>query len=357
MPDNNHMPIHPSLPAITYSLAVKDNSGEGVTEESKGDYATLANGVLTLKKTNAPYTVTLTATAGVDDAKKTAICTVEVQSGDTTEGSAPIPLTDGRTVTISYEENTGYTAKWGEGEGESVTSASGSFVLTGSAPTASITVSGGTPTLTLNQASADNVWTVYTSGEGTSVTLNASAVNGKVRFGAADAFEAVQGVLTAGKLKLNPEAEASIAIGEDGKVTQGEFTISDLGSRTLAVYGANLSGETSITNSSGTAVSVDVNDTVTELASNGGSITIPQANAIFNGGPEVSGGNDDNVRGYIYDDGTKLVYAGEGVATVGERTFWSTEEYLPYRETVTQAAFDPGHLHHWIRCDLSAFRH
>lgn len=213
-------------------------------------------------------------------------------------------------------------------------------MLTGSAPTAAITVESGTPTLSLNQNAPGDVWTITGMG----AVLEIQTVNGMVRFGAEGAYEAVQGVLTADKLKLNPEAGASITISATGDVTQGEFTISGLGSRTLAVYGANLDGGTFITNNSDTAVSVDVNDTVTELASSGGSSTIPKADAIFNGGPEVEVNGekvgDDNVRGYIYDNGTKLVYAGEGTATVAESSVWS-DELLPYRETVTQVAFDP----------------
>lgn len=94
------MPIHPNLTAISYSLSVTAN-GSTVDESSTSTYAALENGALTLKPASAPYTVTLTATAG----NKTAAQTVQVLKGTAEEDVTTIDLSNGN-VTISYADGT-----------------------------------------------------------------------------------------------------------------------------------------------------------------------------------------------------------------------------------------------------------
>ena len=321
------MPIHPELPVITYDLsAVKD--GNPVGEDVLDQYAKFSDYHLTLLPGNAPYTVTLTATAD----GKTVSASIEVKKGDAGSGNAEIStinLSLGN-ATISYHESDN-TYSYAQGGNESTLTTSGTFLITGFAPNGSVTVEGGSPTLIINQNDPNDEWNISTDA----ATLNIRTINGTVNFGSASTPDAARGVLTSEKIKLNPETEAGITVTQSGSITQGNYTITGVGNRTLAVYGANLSEESTITNNSSNAVTVDVNDNVTQLSS-GGSITIPQAQHIFSGNE-----GNNNARGYIYDDGTKLVYAGKGTASGPVRSAWNEEPLLTYRSTVTQVAFAP----------------
>ena len=259
------MPIHPKLPSITYSLSVTAN-GNTVDESNTSAYATLANNALTLKPANAPYTVTLTATAG----DKTATQTVQVRKGTAEEGVTTIDLSKGN-VTISYADDA-YTYTQGDGESQSAT---GSILLTGDAARATVTVSGGSPTLTVNQNSPDDVWAIYTADAVEGLTLNAQTVNGKVRFGAAGSKLAAMSYISAEKVKLNPETGAAISLTDSG-ITQGSFTLSGVSGKALSVYGANGNSETTLTNGTSNAATLTVNGAPVELAA-GGSYTIPKA--------------------------------------------------------------------------------
>ena len=322
------MPIHPELPVITYDLsAVKD--GNPVGEDVLDQYAKFSDYHLTLLPGNAPYTVTLTATAD----GKTVSASIEVEKGDAGSGNAEIStinLSLGN-ATISYHESDN-TYSYAQGGNESTLTTSGTFLITGFAPNGSVTVEGGSPTLIINQNDPNDEWNISTDA----ATLNIRTINGTVNFGSSSTPDAARGVLTSEKIKLNPETEAGITVTQSGSITQGNYTITGVGNRTLAVYGANLSEESTITNNSSNAVTVDVNDNVTQLSS-GGSITIPQAQHIFSGNE-----GNNNTRGYIYDDGTKLVYAGKGTASGPVRSAWNEEPLLTYRSTVTQVAFDPN---------------
>ena len=321
------MPIHPELPVITYDLsAVKD--GNPVGEDVLDQYAKFSDYHLTLLPGNAPYTVTLTATAD----GKTVSASIEVKKGDAGSGNAEIStinLSLGN-ATISYHESDN-TYSYAQGGNESTLTTSGTFLITGFAPNGSVTVEGGSPTLIINQNDPNDEWNISTGA----ATLNIRTINGTVNFGSASTPDAARGVLTSEKIKLNPETEAGIIVTQSGSITQSNYTITGVGSRTLAVYGANLGEESTITNNSSNAVTVDVNDNVTQLSS-GGSITIPQAQHIFSGNE-----GNNNARGYIYDDGTKLVYAGKGTASGPVRSAWNEEPLLTYRSTVTQVAFAP----------------
>ena len=321
------MPIHPELPVITYDLsAVKD--GNPVGEDVLDQYAKFSDYHLTLLPGNAPYTVTLTATAD----GKTVSASIEVKKGDAGSGNAEIStinLSLGN-ATISYHESDN-TYSYAQGGNESTLTTSGTFLITGFAPNGSVTVEGGSPTLIINQNDPNDEWNISTGA----ATLNIRTINGTVNFGSASTPDAARGILTSEKIKLNPETEAGITVTQSGSITQGNYTITGVGSRTLAVYGANLGAESTITNNSSNAVTVDVNDNVTQLSS-GGSITIPQAQHIFSGNE-----GNNNARGYIYDDGTKLVYAGKGTASGPVRSAWNEEPLLTYRSTVTQVAFAP----------------
>ena len=321
------MPIHPELPVITYDLsAVKD--GNPVGEDVLDQYAKFSDYHLTLLPGNAPYTVTLTATAD----GKTVSASIEVKKGDAGSGNAEIStinLSLGN-ATISYHESDN-TYSYAQGGNESTLTTSGTFLITGFAPNGSVTVEGGSPTLIINQNDPNDEWNISTGA----ATLNIRTINGTVNFGSASTPDAARGVLTSEKIKLNPETEAGITVTQSGSITQGNYTITGVGNRTLAVYGANLSEESTITNNSSNAVTVDVNDNVTQLSS-GGSITIPQAQHIFSGNE-----GNNNARGYIYADGTKLVYAGKDTASGPVRSAWNEEPLLTYRSTVTQVAFAP----------------
>ena len=233
------MPIHPNLPAITYSLSVSKD-GSPVGKDDAASYATLEGGVLTLKPANAPYTVTLTAGAG----DKTAPETLEVKAG----------AADGDIIDLSAETDNARTL-------DSDTTA----IVTGNAANGSVEVADGTAVLTLNQDSADNVWIVTAGENAAAVTLNAQTVEGKVRFGNAKDLQAVQGYLSAVKVKLNPDA-GNITFNADGSVTQGRFTLTGLGDREIAVMGADAEAARSITNSSGSTLTLKINGETVTLA-------------------------------------------------------------------------------------------
>ena len=320
-----NMPIHPSLPEITYELSVTKNEAS-VAEENLAGYASFINNHLTLLPGNAPYTVTLTAKAG----DKNISHRIKVNKGETSGGEtgtiSTINLALGDAV-INYTEDGKYTYTQGNMSGAL---SSGTILITGFAADGSVTVNGGSPTLVINQNNPNDVWTICET-DATRINLQFSSFNGKLYFGE---MEGVQSTLTQDCLTLNPEYAQNITFGNDNIVC-GVYTINGVGNRKCAVYGANLSGETVIQNNSSNQIDVDVNDNMVHLSS-GQSTTIPKADYIFSGN-----GKENNVRGYIYENGTKLVYAGEGKASGPERSMWNEEPLLTYRGTITQVVFAP----------------
>ena len=262
------MPIHPNLTAITYSLSVTAN-GNTVDEDSVSTYAALENGTLTLKPANAPYTVTLTATAG----EKTAAQTIQVLKGASDEGVTTIDLSKGNVV-ISYNSDSS-TYSYTQGSSEDSTTATGSILLTGDAASATVTVNGGSPTLTVNQNSVDDVWAIYASDEATDLTLDAQTINGKVRFGAVGSLQAEMSYISADKVKLNPDS-GDITFNAAGGVQQGKFTVSALDKREISAMGADTEADRTITNSRSEALTLTVNNEEVSLES-GGTYTIEKA--------------------------------------------------------------------------------
>ena len=251
------MPIHPNLAPITYTLSVT-KEGDTVSE-GVDNYATLENGTLTLKPSNAPYTVTLTAKAGEGADEKTAAYTVSVNAG--TAGETAI-------IDLSTEADNTKTL-------DSDTTA----IVTGNAAAGKVAVTGGAAVLTLNQDSADNVWTVTAAGDETSVTLNAQTVNGKVRFGGADLEAGRLSYVTAGAVKLNPE-NGDITFNADGSITQGKFTLTGLNGQTVTILGAGKESARTVTNSTDTAMTLSVNGKTVTLAA-GESHTVKQAVSAY----------------------------------------------------------------------------
>ena len=249
------MPIHPNLAPITYTLSVT-KEGDTVSE-GVDNYATLENGTLTLKPSNAPYTVTLTAKAGEGAGEKTAACTVSVNAG-----------TAGETDVIDLSQNPTYTLN-----------SDTTVIVTGNAAAGKVAVTGGAAVLTLNQDSADNVWTVTAAGDETSVTLNAQTVNGKVRFGGADLEAGRLSYVTAGAVKLNPE-NGDITFNADGSITQGKFTLTGLNGQTVTILGAGKESARTVTNSTDTAMTLSVNGKTVTLAA-GESHTVKQAVSAY----------------------------------------------------------------------------
>lgn len=320
-----NMPIHPSLPEIEYELSVTTKDGQVVGELS--GYATFRNNHLTLLPGNAPYTVTLTAKAGDKQISHSITVNKGETSGGETGGISTINLALGDAV-INYTAEAGYT--YTQGETGTSSPASEKILIIGDAPNGSVTVNGGSPTLVINQNNPNDVWTICET-DATRINLQFSSFNGKLYFGE---MEGVQSTLTQDRLTLNPENAKNITFGNDNIVC-GVYTINGVGNRKYAVYGANLSGETVIQNNSSNQIDVDVNDNMVHLSS-GQSTTIPKADYIFSGN-----GKENNVRGYIYENGTKLVYAGEGKASGPERSMWNEEPLLAYRGTITQVVFAP----------------
>ena len=152
-----NMPIHPSLPEITYELSVTKNEAP-VDEEKLAEYASFINNHLTLLPGNAPYAVTLTAKAGDREAEKTVSHRIKVNKGETSGGEtgtiSTINLDLGDAV-INYTAEAGYT--YTQGETGTSSSASEKILITGDAPNGSVTVNGGSPTLIINQNDPNDV--------------------------------------------------------------------------------------------------------------------------------------------------------------------------------------------------------
>ena len=346
------MPIHPNLTAISYSLSVTAN-GSTVDESSTSTYAALENGALTLKPASAPYTVTLTATAG----EKKAAQTVQVRKGTAEEGVTTIDLSKGN-VTISYNSETN-TYSYTQGSNEESSTATANILLTGNAASATVTVNGGSPTLTVNQNSVDDVWAIYASDEATDLTLNAQTVNGKVRFGAAGSKLAAMSYISAEKVKLNPDS-GDITFNTNGGVQQGKFTVSALDKRELSIMGADTEAARSITNKRSEALTLTVNNEEVTLKS-GGVHTIKKAlgskqNAagtcktyLLTGGRAVY--ENYNAATNYYDrclvsgsgkelEGYRLIAVGEGDAEAGNfkgEFFIEKEEGATYEDYYTQS--------------------
>ena len=261
-----NMPIHPSLPAITYSLAVKDSSGTDVVSESVSTYAELSGNTLTLKKQNAPYTVTLTATAGQESAD----CTVSVLAGTTNPDQTVIDLSKGD-VTISSGEDDSYTYT----QGGTSNSARANILLTGNAANAVVTVNAGNINLGIAQDVTGNVWTILAGEDVTGISIDIETLAGKVRFGNEGDQQYLMGYVSGEKVKLNPDAE-NITLG-DGSAAQGKFTVKGLGSRSAVIGGADTEADRLVTNSGTDALSVEINGETVSLTA-GGSHTIEKAN-------------------------------------------------------------------------------
>lgn len=346
------MPIHPNLTAISYSLSVTAN-GSTVDESSTSTYAALENGALTLKPASAPYTVTLTATAG----DKTATQTVQVRKSTAEEGVTTIDLSKGN-VTISYNSETN-TYSYTQGSNEKSTTATANILLTGNAASATVTVNGGSPNLTVNQNSVDDVWAIYASDEATDLTLDAQTVNGKVRFGESGSVQAALSYISSDKVKLNPDS-GDITFDKSGGVQQGKFTVSALDKRELSVMGADTEAARSITNKRSEALTLTVNNEEVTLKS-GGVHTIKKAlgskqNAagtcktyLLTGGRAVY--ENYNAATNYYDrclvsgsgkelEGYRLIAVGEGDAEAGNfkgEFFIEKEEGATYEDYYTQS--------------------
>ena len=265
-----NMPIHPSLPEITYELSVTKNEAP-VAEENLAEYASFINNHLTLLPGNAPYTVTLTAKAGDGEAKKTVSHSIIVNKGETSGGEtgtiSTINLTLGDAV-INYTADGKYTYT----QGTTITDQAieGTILITGFKSEASVTVNGGSPTLIINQNNPNDVWTIY-SGENTgNITLQPRTFNNKLRFGTVGSIMPELGYVSAApKLKLNPD-QGNITFNNDGSVTQGKFTITALkDNEEIAIWGADLDDVRTITNNSSESLPVDINGKEINLEASG----------------------------------------------------------------------------------------
>ena len=268
------MPIHPNLPTVTYTLSVTKD-GSAVTGDLS-QYATFTDGHLVLLPGNAPYTVTLTASVGEDNTQKSVSDSIEVKRGDTTSGEgettiSTINLSLGDAM-ISYNEDGTYS--YTQGESATAQSISGTILITGFADNGTVTVTGGSPTLFINQNDPDDVWTIYDGGA-EKITFQPRTLNNKLRFGNADDKQYLLGYVSGKKVKLNPDA-GDITLG-DGSAAQGAFTVKGLGSRSAVIGGADTEADRLVTNSGTDALSVEINGETVSLTA-GGSHTIEQAN-------------------------------------------------------------------------------
>ena len=263
-----NMPIHPNLPGISYELSV--NKGGNEVSENANEYASLNNGSLTLKPANAPYTVTLTAKAGIGDAEKTATHTIEVNKNTAAEKTTVINLSKGNVV-INYADGAySYT----QGESTDV-NASSNILLTGNKKAATVTVNGGSPQFTFNQNTPDNVWKVFAGESAEAISLDLSGVSGKVRFGLDGLKDGQLSYITSEAVKLNPK-NGSITFNADGSVTQGKFTITGINGAKVSVIGASKEEVTTVTNNTGEALTLKINGRDVTLAA-GGSYTVKRA--------------------------------------------------------------------------------
>ena len=269
-----NMPIHPNLPGIRYEISVeKDGATVGASEVS--NYASLNNGSLTLKPANDPYTVTLTAKAGIGDAEKTATHTIEVNKNTAAEKTTVINLSKGNVV-INYADGAySYT----QGESTDV-NASSNILLTGNKKAATVTVNGGSPQFTFNQNTPDNVWKVFAGESAGAISLDLSGVSGKVRFGLDGLKDGQLSYITSEAVKLNPE-NGSITFNADGSVTQGKFTITGINRAKVSVIGASKEEVTTVTNNTGEALTLKINGRDVTLASEG-SYTVKKAVSSYN---------------------------------------------------------------------------
>lgn len=305
-----NMPIHPSLPKITYELSVTKND-EVVNAENLAEYASFVDNHLTLLPGNAPYTVTLTAKAGEGNAEKTVSHSITVNKGETSGGETEIStinLTLGDAV-INYTEDGKYTYT----QGTTITDQeiANTILITGFKSEASVTVNGGSPTLIINQNDPNDEWTIYSGENAGNITLQPRTFNNKLRFGAVGSTMPELGYVSAApKLKLNPD-QGDISFHNDGSVTQGKFTITQLkDNEEIAIWGADLDGARAITNSTGEALSVTINGEDITLEDDG-THTISQA--------KYANQNETNpsTKTYIFDNGSTyaLIAVGEGDAS------------------------------------------
>ena len=268
-----NMPIHPKLPDIRYEISVEKD--ETLVDASNvSQYASLGNGSLTLKPANAPYTVTLTAKAGIGDAEKTATHTIEVNKNTAAEETTVINLSKGNVV-INYADGAySYT------QGAGAVNASGNILLTGNAKAATVTVNGGSPQLTFNQNTADNVWKVFAGEHAEAISLDLSGVSGKVRFGLDGLKDGQLSYITSEAVKLNPE-NGNITFNADGSVTQGKFTITGINGAKVSVIGASKQEATTVTNDTNATLTLKINGRDITLAA-GGSYTVKIAVSSYN---------------------------------------------------------------------------
>lgn len=317
-----NMPIHPSLPEITYELSVtKDNVA---VEGDLSGYATFNNNHLTLLPGNAPYTVTLTAKAEDKEISHSITVNKGETSGGETGTISTINLTLGDAV-INYMEESGYTYTQGNMSG---TLSSGTILITGFASNGSVTVNGGSPTLIINQNDPQDVWTIYSGADAGNITLQPRTFNDKLRVGEEGSAQAELSYVSAtGKMKLNPD-QGNITFNADDSVTQGKFIITQLKENIneYAVMGSDTETARTVVNNSGAVISLEINGEKVELAANGGSHSIPKAEDSRIG---------DTTKTYLFSngDGTyTLVAAGEGDADAS--TFGDTQS------KITAAIFD-----------------
>ena len=324
------MPIHPNVTDIGYALSVSADGTE-IGNESIGTYAELKDGKLTLKPAATTYTVTLTAKAGTGDAEKSVSHVINVTKGSAEDEVTVIDLSKGDVTIVYTDGKYSYT----QGEGQSA-DASENILLTGNAKSAEITVKGGSPSLTVSQDSADNVWTVNTSEEVTSLNLKAQTVNGKVRFGAEGSLLPEMGYISAHKVKVNPDS-GDITFGNNS-VTQGKVSVTGLTDQKPAVMGADTEAARTVANNGDGPLTLTVNNQEITLAA-GGVHTVEKAverqtNYTADKLPVLIG----TCRTYLLPlKGTENYCA----VAVGEGDAASNRFSEQYRSRITQAELDP----------------
>ena len=318
-----NMPIHPSLPEITYELSVTKNEAP-VAEGILAEYASFNNNHLTLLPENAPYTVTLTAKAG----DKNIPHRITVNKGETSGGETQIStinLALGDAV-INYTADGKYTYS----QGDTITDQAieGTILITGFAADGSVTVNGGSPTLIINQNDPNDVWTIYSGENAEDITLQPLTFNNKLRFGTVGSIMPELSYVSAtGKLKLNPD-QGNITFKADDSVTQGEFIITQLSGNIekYVVMGGDTEEVRTVTNNSSDPVTLEINGESVELAANDGSHSIPKAD---------NSQIDATTKTYLFGngDGTyTLIAAGEGDA--------DASNYGDTQSKITAAIFD-----------------
>ncbi len=305
------MPIHPTLTPISYGLTVeKDDAAVSGDAE---DYATLENGMLTLKHQNAPYTVTLTAEAG----DNTATHTVAVTKA-TAEAAYTFDLSAGK---LSASVNNGGQMQYQQGSGAQQIDADGAGVLvTGTTSKGEIALTSGTPKLQLAQIKDGAIWTVTTESSVTAATLDVKTVNGRIYFGASGVGYGQKGYLSAETIKINPE-NGDIVLMDTG-FQQGSLTATGLAvGAEYRILGASQAADRTISNSTEAAITLNVN---------GESVTI-DAGESYTVARAINVSRASSACAYLLPNGEsiyKIVVVGENTTAGLNRFDTSTQQPL-----------------------------